>query len=72
MVIVHPEAEAISYGVIRAASVVLLALIDVFLVAPATVDWAVLAIGLAWRAWLLIVVLPGVIAGLRAEEAPAD
>jgi hypothetical protein len=56
-----------SYRIIRAGGSALLVLVAVFLVAPSAVDWVVLTVGLAWRAWLLLTVLPGVVAHLRAR-----
>lgn len=48
--------------VLRAASSVFLVLLVVFFVAGGAVDWTVLLIGLAWRAWLFTLVLPAWIA----------
>jgi hypothetical protein len=37
----------------------------VIFVAPSTLHWDVLTVGLAWPAWLLIWVLPSVVASRR-------
>ena len=42
------------------------ALLAAYFLAGARVNWAVLVIGLAWRGWLLIAVLPYLVAGLAA------
>lgn len=59
------SSEALSYRVLRAAASAFLILIVVFFLAPEAVNWTVMAIGLAWRAWLLVIVLPGVITHVR-------
>jgi hypothetical protein len=62
---VDAGALAGAYRVIGPASVILLVLVALYLLAPGSVDWVVLTIGLAWRAWLLITVLPAILVHLR-------
>ena len=63
----EPE-RAASFRIIQRGSVALLGLLALFLVGVALPQWSVLLAGLAWRAWLLIWVLPAVVAGLRTPE----
>jgi hypothetical protein len=56
------SAEARAYRLIRGAASGFLVVLAVFFVAPQAVDWTVLAIGLAWRAWLFVVVTPVIVA----------
>ena len=58
-----------AYRVIRLASVSLLVLLVVFFLTPANVNWTVLLVGLAWRAWLAIWVLPSLLAALDRARA---
>ena len=46
-------------------------LLALFFVAGQRIDWTVLVIGLAWRAWLLLYSLPFIMAALRGA-APHD
>jgi hypothetical protein len=57
--------RAAAWRVTRLGTTSLLALLVVFFVAPSTFRWDILLVGLAWRAWLLIWVLPAVVAALR-------
>ena len=61
-----------AYRVIRLASVSLLVLLVVFFLTPANVNWTVLLVGLAWRAWLAIWVLPSLLAALQKEARRRD
>ena len=53
---------ALAFRVLRAASSGFLVLLLVFFLAPGAVDWTVLLVGLAWRAWLFVLVFPAWIA----------
>ena len=57
--------RAAAYRVLRRGGVVVLVLLGVFFLVPNLFAWDVLVIGLAWRAWLIIWVLPAVVASLR-------
>ena len=57
--------RATSWRVIRLGATAGLVLLAVFFVAPKALGWDVLIIGLVWRAWLLIWVLPSLVASLR-------
>lgn len=46
------------------------ALLATYFVAGSRIDWAVLVIGLAWRAWLLLYSLPFLAAALAAGDPP--
>jgi hypothetical protein len=56
--------RASAYRLIRPASASLLALLVVFFLTPASVNWAVLLVGVAWRAWLAIWVLPSLLVAI--------
>ncbi|HUS15397.1 MAG TPA: hypothetical protein VM536_10320 [Chloroflexia bacterium] len=59
------------YRAYRGFAGLLLALLAVFLLAADAIRWDVLLAGLAWRAWLLIYVLPGLLTlWFRAAPAP--
>jgi hypothetical protein len=55
-----------AFRVYRGLAAVPLVLLAVFFVAAGAIKWDVLLVGLAWRAWLLVEVLPAAIAGWRA------
>ena len=57
--------RARSWLIIRAGATGLLLLLGIFFIAPTQFHWDVLVIGLVWRAWLLIWVLPSLVASLR-------
>jgi hypothetical protein len=57
-----PATTAMAFRVLRAASGVFLLLLVLFFVARDAINWPVLLIGLAWRAWLFVLVLPAWIA----------
>jgi hypothetical protein len=54
-----------TYRIFRGLASVPLVLLALFFVAGGAVQWDVLLVGLAWRAWLLVQVLPAVVAGWR-------
>jgi hypothetical protein len=62
--------RARAWWLIRGGSFVVLVLLAVFLIQPGVINWSVLIVGLAWRAWLLIWALPAVIASLRGAPHP--
>lgn len=51
-----------SLFVLRAGSNIALVLLVVFLLSPEIVRWNILLPGLAWRMWLFVQVLPGLVA----------
>jgi hypothetical protein len=57
-----PSTTALAFRVLRAVSGVFLLLLVLFFVAPDAINWPVLLVGLAWRAWLFVLVLPAWIA----------
>ena len=57
-----------SYVVIRKGSVVALVLLAVFLYGRPHINWDVLVVGLVWRGWLFVHVLPALIAALRSPS----
>lgn len=65
------EHRADAYRLIRLASVSLIVLLVVFFLTPASVNWTVLLVGLGWRAWLAIWVLPSLVAALDPGRAGA-
>lgn len=58
-----------AYRIYRGLAAVPLVLLAVFFVIGNAIKWDVLLIGLAWRAWLLLEVLPAAVAGWRADSA---
>src|SRR4051812_45668459 len=56
--------RAVGFGILRAIAGVIPALLLLFFVAGPRVNWQVLVIGLAWRAWLLVYVAPALMAAL--------
>ena len=63
------ENRADAYRLIRLASVSLIVLLLLFFLTPASVNWTVLLVGLGWRAWLAIWVLPSVLAAVDQVRA---
>jgi lysylphosphatidylglycerol synthetase-like protein (DUF2156 family) len=57
-----PETTATAFRVLRAGSALFLLLLLLFFFAGGAVRWQVLLPGLAWRAWLFVLVLPAWIA----------
>lgn len=57
--------RATAWWVLRGVAGVLLLLVIIFFAQPGLFRWEVLLVGLAWRAWLLVWVLPAVIAAVR-------
>ncbi len=62
--------RALAWWVLRGIAGSLLLLVVIFFVQPGLFRWEVLLVGLAWRAWLLVWVLPAVIASVRGAETP--
>ena len=54
--------RAAAYGVSRKATAGVLVLLALFLLGRPRIRWDVLVTGLAWRGWLLLYVLPGLLA----------
>lgn len=65
---VGDDDRRIAWQVVRALATVPLLLLVVFFVRADIVRWDVLLVGLAWRTWLLLTVLPSVVAILRAPR----
>jgi lysylphosphatidylglycerol synthetase-like protein (DUF2156 family) len=57
-----PPTTAAAFRVLRAGSALFLLLLVLFFLAGDAVRWQVLLPGLAWRAWLFVLVLPAWIA----------
>lgn len=57
--------RAMAWRVLRSVAGALLLLLVVYFVQPGLFRWDVLLVGLAWRTWLLVWVLPAVIAAVR-------
>lgn len=57
-----------TYRIYRVLATVPLVLLAVFFVIGHAIKWDVLLAGLAWRAWLLMEVLPAAVAGWRADS----
>jgi hypothetical protein len=62
----EPE-RAEAYVLIGKASMVILVVMGVFFLFNEAIDWNVLVVGLAWRAWLLIYALPAWLAFRNAK-----
>ena len=62
-----PHALERSLRVLRGGANLFLALIVVFFLAGEHVKWDILLLGLAWRAWLFVWVLPGAMALWRVD-----
>jgi hypothetical protein len=61
----NPATDAKAVAWYRVSATVPLALLAIFFVAGSHVDWTVLLVGLAWRAWLFWYTLPAVLALLN-------
>ena len=57
--------RAQAWQIMRVAATGVLLLLALFFVAPDALHWDVLLIGLGWRAWLGVWVLPSLLASLR-------
>jgi hypothetical protein len=57
-----------AYVVIRAGSVAALVLLALFLIGRPHIKWDVLVVGLVWRGWLFVQVLPALVAALRSPS----
>lgn len=55
---VTPQQRSEAYALLSKASIVILVIMGAFIYANQFLDWPVLVVGLAWRAWLLIYALP--------------
>ena len=62
--VVSEADRATSWRLVRIGATGALVLLGIFFIVPER-NWDVLVIGLVWRAWLLIWVLPSVVASLR-------
>jgi hypothetical protein len=62
-----PHVLELSLRVLRGGANLFLALIVVFFLAAQHVKWDILLLGLAWRAWLFVWVLPSAIALWRVD-----
>ena len=60
--------RATAWRILRLASSAILGLLVVFFVAPDAVAWPVLVLGLAWRTWLIVWILPSVVASLQGSS----
>ncbi|HEY7591346.1 MAG TPA: hypothetical protein VH723_10155 [Candidatus Limnocylindrales bacterium] len=63
------EDGLLAWRVVRILASVPLVLLAVYLLRPDTFRWDVLLVGLAWRVWLLVWILPSLAAALRARRA---
>ena len=61
-----------AYMVIRTGSAAALLLLALFLIGRPHIKWEVLVVGLVWRSWLFVQVLPALIAALRARSNARD
>jgi len=55
---IHSRVKQFAYEVYRAAASLLIVLMIVYFVFGSHINWSVLLIGLAWRAWVLFYTLP--------------
>ena len=65
---VGDDDRRIAWQVVRVLATIPLLLLIVFFVRADIVRWDVLLVGLAWRTWLLLWVLPSVVASVRAPR----
>ena len=63
--------QAAAFATAQKLSIVVPVLPGLFFMAPSAANWQVLVIGLAWRGWLLMQVLPFVAAAARAPACDA-
>jgi hypothetical protein len=64
---VTPAVNARAVAWYRVSGTVPIGLLAVFFVAASRVEWPVLLVGLAWRAWLFSYTLPGALACLQSD-----
>jgi len=57
--------RATAWWILRSGAGFMLLLLIIFFVQPGLFRWEILLVGLAWRAWLLVWVLPAIIAAVR-------
>jgi len=62
-----PAVNARAVAWYRVSGTVPIVLLAVFFVAAPRVEWPVLLVGLAWRAWLFYYTLPGALAFLQSD-----
>jgi hypothetical protein len=65
--VVDERHRAAAYSLTRKAAAGAPLLLVLFLLGRPRIDWNVLVPGLAWRGWLWVYALPGLIAALSAE-----
>jgi hypothetical protein len=66
--LVRDDHRQTAYVVIRAGSAAALVLLALFLIGRPQIKWDVLVVGLVWRGWLLVHVLPALAAALRSPS----
>jgi hypothetical protein len=66
--LVRDDDRQTAYVVIRAGSAAALVLLALFLIGRPQIKWDVLVVGLVWRGWLLVHVLPALVAALRSPS----
>jgi len=66
---VGDDDRRVAWQVVRVLATIPLWLLIVFFVRPDFFRWDVLLVGLAWRTWLLLWVLPAVLATVRATAS---
>ena len=54
-----------AFRMMRAAASLIIVLLAAFFVAGDRIDWSVLIVGLAWRAWLFVYAAPNLLAALQ-------
>jgi hypothetical protein len=67
---VTPGVNARAVAWYRVSGIVPIVLLAVFFVAASRVEWPVLLMGLAWRAWLFYYTLPAALAFLQSDVRP--
>jgi len=66
--LVRDDDRQTAYVVIRAGSAAALVLLALFLIGRPPIKWDVLVVGLVWRGWLFVYVLPALVAALRTPS----
>jgi hypothetical protein len=59
-----------AWQVVRIGAIAILMLLALFFLAPSAVRWEILLVGLAWRTWLLVTILPSLVAALQPDAGP--